>query len=74
MRWHAKQAIDPCKISVTDLFNILAIQYHARREDEHISSPARTSSTITSPFAATENADQTSTPGMIFVRLKRAAF
>ena len=31
MRWHAKQAIDPCKISVTDLFNILAIQYHARR-------------------------------------------
>ncbi|ALD58381.1 hypothetical protein AR445_06750 [Klebsiella quasipneumoniae] len=34
-------------------------------EDEHISSPATTSSTITSPFAATENADQTSTPGMI---------
>ncbi|OCV66824.1 hypothetical protein A9P91_01650 [Klebsiella quasipneumoniae subsp. similipneumoniae] len=34
-------------------------------EDEHISSPATTSSTITSPFTATENADQTSTPGMI---------
>ncbi|OSZ23125.1 hypothetical protein BVZ25_11855 [Klebsiella quasipneumoniae] len=36
-----------------------------RQEDEHIPSPSTTSSTLTSPFAAIENADQTSTPGMI---------
>ncbi|AWL58755.1 hypothetical protein DKC09_28060 [Klebsiella quasipneumoniae] len=36
-----------------------------RQEDEHIPSPSTTSSTLNSPSAAIEIADQTSTPGMI---------